>query len=148
MNWPVVLLNSVYQFIICSACNAWSWIEDIAFHPPRQDPCLRKRLGAWVGSSHRNLKKIELKSLWAWKSRGLRGCGGKGNRLNDSSVVLYTWSWRGKPAASARAELRKANADANADESFRFHNKNFDEIRCKLDSTENPRSFEKYPTPP
>ena len=23
-----------------------------------------------------------------------------------------------------------------------------DEIRCKLDSTENPRSFEKYPTPP
>jgi len=23
-----------------------------------------------------------------------------------SSVVLYTWSWRGKPAASARAELR------------------------------------------
>jgi len=34
------------------------------------------------------------------------------------------------------------------DESFRFHNKNFDGIRCKLDSTENPRSFEKYPTPP
>jgi len=24
----------------------------------------------------------------------------------------------------------------------------FDEMRCKLDSTENPRSFEKYPTPP
>jgi hypothetical protein len=23
-----------------------------------------------------------------------------------------------------------------------------DEMRCKLDSTENPRSFEKYPTPP
>jgi len=34
------------------------------------------------------------------------------------------------------------------DESFHFHNKIFDEIRCKLDSTENPRSFEKYPTPP
>ena len=34
------------------------------------------------------------------------------------------------------------------DESFRFHNKNFDEMRCKLDFTENPRSFEKYPTPP
>jgi len=32
------------------------------------------------------------------------------------------------------------------DESFRFHNKTFDEIRCKLDSTENPRSSEKYPT--
>jgi len=36
----------------------------------------------------------------------------------------------------------------STDESFRFHNKNFDEMRCKLDSTENPRSFEKYPTPP
>jgi len=34
------------------------------------------------------------------------------------------------------------------DESFRFHNKKIDEIRCKLDATENPRSFEKYPTPP
>ena len=32
------------------------------------------------------------------------------------------------------------------DELFRFHNQNFDEIRCKLDSTQNPRSFEKYPT--
>ena len=32
------------------------------------------------------------------------------------------------------------------DESFRFHNKHFDEMCCKLDSTENPRSFEKYPT--
>jgi len=26
-----------------------------------------------------------------------------------------------------------------------LHNKNFDELRRKLDSTENPRSFEKYP---
>ena len=30
---------------------------------------------------------------------------------NDSSVVLYTRSWRGKPAASARGRLRKANAE-------------------------------------
>jgi len=34
------------------------------------------------------------------------------------------------------------------DESFRFYNRNFDEMRCKLDSTENPRPFKKYPTPP
>ena len=34
------------------------------------------------------------------------------------------------------------------DESFRFHNNKFDEMRCKLYSIENPRSFEKYPTPP
>jgi len=29
-----------------------------------------------------------------------------------------------------------------------FPQQNFDEMRCKLDFTENPRSFEKYPTPP
>jgi len=33
-------------------------------------------------------------------------------------------------------------------ESFRFHNEKFDEMRCELDSTENPCSFEKYPIPP
>jgi len=33
------------------------------------------------------------------------------------------------------------------DELFRFHNDEFDELPCKLDSTENPRSFEKYSTP-
>jgi hypothetical protein len=33
------------------------------------------------------------------------------------------------------------------DESFCFCNVKFDEMPCKLDSTENLRSFEKYPTP-
>jgi len=37
---------------------------------------------------------------------------------------------------------------STTDKSFRFHNRNFDEMRRKLDSTENPCSFEKYPTPP
>ena len=32
------------------------------------------------------------------------------------------------------------------DESFRFHNNDCDEMPCKLDSTENPRSFERYAT--
>jgi len=31
-------------------------------------------------------------------------------KRNNSSVVLQTWSWRGKPAASAPAGLRKMNA--------------------------------------
>jgi len=31
---------------------------------------------------------------------------------------------------------------------FRFHKNKFDEMPCKPNSTENPRSFEKYPTPP
>jgi len=43
---------------------------------------------------------------------------------------------------------RQDHVYKTTDESFHFHNKNFDEIRCKLDSTENPRPFEKYPTPP
>ena len=32
-------------------------------------------------------------------------------KRNDSSVVLYTWSWPGEHAASARAGLRKANTE-------------------------------------
>ena len=36
---------------------------------------------------------------------------------------------------------------ALGDESFRFHSNNFDEMPSKLESTENPRSSEKYPTP-
>jgi len=41
---------------------------------------------------------------------------------------------------------RQDHVYSTTDESFhfRFHNKNFDEIRCNLDSTENPHSFEKY----
>ena len=33
-------------------------------------------------------------------------------------------------------------------ESFRFHNNEFDQMRRELDPIENPRSFDKYPTPP
>jgi len=43
---------------------------------------------------------------------------------------------------------RKDHVCKTTDESFRFHNQKFDEMHCKLDSTENPRSFHKYPTPP
>jgi len=40
---------------------------------------------------------------------------------------------------------RQDHIYSTTDESFRIHNKDFDEMRCKLDSTENPRSFEKIP---
>jgi len=58
----------------------------------------------WVGyisnergfSVESSLQRISSK-FWLWKR-------------NDSPVVLYTWSWRGKPAASARAGLRKGRA--------------------------------------
>jgi len=53
------------------------------------------------------------------------------------------------PARALAAGLpRQDHVYKTTDESFRFHNKNFHEIRCKLDSTENPRSLQKYPTPP
>jgi len=40
------------------------------------------------------------------------------------------------------------NVSITTDESFRFHNNNIEELRGKLDATENPCPFEKYPTPP
>ena len=53
-----------------------------------------------------------------------------------------------QPARALAAGLpRQDHVYKTTDESFHFHNKNFDEIRCKLDSTENPRSLEKLPNP-
>jgi len=63
-------------------------------------------------------------------------------------------SWRSafvfrSPArALAAGLLRQDHVYKTNDESFRLHSKKFDEMRCELDSTENPRSLEKYPTPP
>jgi len=42
----------------------------------------------------------------------------------------------------------KIHVYSTTDQSFRFNHKKIDEMLCKLDSTEKPRSFEKYPTPP
>jgi len=44
--------------------------------------------------------------------------------------------------------LRQNHVYITTDELFRFRNDEFDEMPCKLDSSENQRSFEKYPTPP
>ena len=49
------------------------------------------------------------------------------------------------PARALAAGLPRQDSYRTNDELFRFHNKKFDEMRCELDSTENPRSFEKYP---
>jgi len=56
------------------------------------------------------------------------------------------FAFRNSAGALAAGLPRQDQVYKTTDKSFRFHNKNFDEIRCKLDSTENPRSFEKYPT--
>jgi len=45
------------------------------------------------------------------------------------------------PARALAAGLpRQDHVYSTADESFRVHNKKIDEMRCKLDSTENPRN--------
>jgi len=49
----------------------------------------------------------------------------------------------GSPRALAAGLPRQEHIYITADESFRFHDKKIDEMPCKLDSTENPRSFEK-----
>ena len=42
---------------------------------------------------------------------------------------------------------RQDHVYITTDKSIRFHNNKFDEMPCKLDSTDITRSFEKYPTP-
>jgi len=43
---------------------------------------------------------------------------------------------------------RQDHVYITAYQSFHFRNNSFDEMRCKLDFTENPCSFEKIPTTP
>jgi len=63
-------------------------------------------------------------------------------------IISYrsAFAFRSPARALAAGLPSQDHVYKTTDESFRFHNKKFDEIRCKLDSTENPRSFEKYPT--
>ena len=71
---------------------------------------------------------------------------------DKTPFVTRSRSWQGHlwhPQLCSSAGRRIAASRSvykTTDESFRFHNQNFDEMRCKLDSTENPRSIEKYPT--
>jgi len=60
-------------------------------------------------------------------------------------IISYrsAFAFRSSARALAAGLPRQDHVYKTTDESFRFHNKNLDEIRCKLDSTENPRSFEK-----
>ena len=61
-----------------------------------------------------------------------------GKRISQSSAFAFR-----SPARALAAGLpRQDHVYKSADASFRFHNKNFDEMRCKLDCTENLRSFD------
>jgi len=69
------------------------------------------------------------------------------NSLGKIIVYRSAFAFGSSARALAAGLPRQDHVYKTNDESFRFHNKNFDEIRCKLDSTENPRSFDKNPTP-
>jgi len=61
----------------------------------------------------------------------------------------WTKQMENSPARALAASLpRQDHVFYTTDESSRFHNKKTDAVRCKLNSTENLCSFEKYPTPP
>jgi len=70
------------------------------------------------------------------------------NSLGKIIFSRSVFAFRSPARALAAGLPRQDHFYKTTDESFRVNNKNFDEMRCKLDSTENPRSFEKYPTSP
>jgi len=63
----------------------------------------------------------------------------------NSFLALGVFEFAFRSPARALAALLQCqdHVHKTTNELFRFHNKTFDEIRCKLNSTENPRSFEK-----
>ena len=66
----------------------------------------------------------------------------------NNNFLASAFAFRSPARALAAGLSHQDHPYQTTDESFCFHNKEFDEIRCKQDSTENLRSFEKYPTPP
>jgi len=70
------------------------------------------------------------------------------NSLGKIIPQRSTFAFRSLARALAAGLPRQDHVYSTTDESFRFHNKKFDEMRGKPDSTENLRLFEKYPTPP
>jgi len=70
---------------------------------------------------------------------------------NPRATVLVLVSSYPQPCSRAgRRFAASRSCLQNYQRIISFPQQNFDEMYCKLDSTvtENPRSFEKYPTPP
>jgi len=68
------------------------------------------------------------------------------NSKFDRENYRSAFAFRSSARAQATGLPHQDHVYKTTDETIRFHNKIFDEIHCKLDSTENPRSFEQYPT--
>jgi len=60
------------------------------------------------------------------------------SKFTRENMFASTRRLLSSPVPALAAGLpRQDHVHSTTDESFRFHNKNFDEMRCKLDSTEN-----------
>jgi len=75
---------------------------------------------------------FDIRNIWQIRMRNL-----KSQRLGSAS--------RRHARVLAAGLLRQDHLYMTIDESFRFYMNKFDEMLCKMDSTENPCSFEKYP---
>jgi len=76
--------------------------------------------------------------------------------FDSQTYTIFVWKkymlalgvcFRSPTRAVAAGLPRQDHVYITTDESFSFHNNEFDDMPCELDSTENPRSFEKCPTP-
>ena len=75
-------------------------------------------------------------------------CGTYSKFAWKNNFLHSSFAFRSPARVLAAGLLRQDHVYKTTDESFRLHNKKIDEMRSKLDSTETPRSFQKYPTPP
>ena len=72
----------------------------------------------------------------------------KEHRPRSQSPLHFEIRYSSPARALAAGLPRQDHVYSTTDESFRLHNTKFDEIRCKIDSTKNLCSFEKYTTQP
>jgi len=67
--------------------------------------------------------------------------------VKNNFLAPPAFAFRRHAFALAAGLPRQDHVYRTTDGSFRLHNKKFDEMRCKVDSTENERLFENYPNP-
>jgi len=92
MNKPI---NS--GIFVARICAYTIWRKRFAFRSPARALAAGLPRQTWNHKVGLGISRTNADSQWNPVYKNL-------------SVVLYTWSWPGKPAASARAGLRKANA--------------------------------------
>ena len=134
-----IQMSASILFVLCArprpaTCNTPECIRNFS----KKKKFFRVHPSCWVQlNSKQKCKKI-------WSKFGARKIL-EFSQLNSNFETIsqrLAFAFRSPARALAAALPRQDHVYQTTDESFRFHNKKFDEIRCKLDSTENPRSFE------